>query len=96
MPKKKKIFISYSRKDIEVTNYLATELRKRGVDVFVDYQKLIAGTNFMENIALEIEKSDYFIFLISPNSVASKWVAGEVTWAVENEITIIPVLLEPI
>ena len=90
-----KIFISYSRKDRAAADYIATELRNRGADVFIDYQRLTAGKHFVESLALEIENSDYLIFIISPNSVSSRWVDGEVGWAIQHEKTVIPVLLEP-
>jgi len=90
-----KIFISYSRKDRIAADYIATELGKRGADVFIDYQRLTAGKHFVESLALEIENSDYLVFIISPNSVSSRWVDGEVGWAIQHEKTVIPVLLEP-
>lgn len=40
-----RIFISYSRRDKAVADYIGAELRNRGADVFIDYQKLIAGEN---------------------------------------------------
>jgi hypothetical protein len=34
-----RVFISYSRHDKTMADYIAAELRRRDADVFVDYQK---------------------------------------------------------
>jgi WD40 repeat protein len=90
-----RIFISYSRRDKAVADYIGAELRNRGADVFIDYQKLIGGENFIGRLGREIETCDFFILLLSPRSVASKWVQAEAAWALRCDKPIIPVLLEP-
>ena len=87
-------FISYSRKDKAVADFIAAELRNRNVDVFVDYQNLRTG-NFMSQLGQEIERKEYFIVVVSPNSVSSKWVKAEVGWAFVSEKIIIPIWYKP-
>ena len=89
-------FVSYSSLDRTAANYIAAELRNRGVDVFVDYQMLDSG-NFMEQLANEIESREYFLVIISPRSIESDWVQAEVMWAFVNgkKRRMIPVWLEP-
>lgn len=89
------VFISYSRKDRAAADHIAAELRNCGTEVFIDYQKLIAGEDFIGRLGKEIENREYFLLIVSPHSVASKWVKAEVSWALHNNKTIIPVLLEP-
>jgi WD40 repeat protein len=88
------IFISYSRKDKDAADYIANELRARGADVFIDYQGLTGGEQFTERLANEIKNRDYFVFLISTYSLASRWVKREVQWADDCEKIIIPMMLE--
>jgi len=90
-----RIFISYSRRDKAVADYIGAELRNRGADVFIDYQKLIGGENFIRRLGREIEACNVFVLLLSPCSVASKWVQAEAAWALRCDKPIIPVLLEP-
>ncbi|MFP4324092.1 MAG: SUMF1/EgtB/PvdO family nonheme iron enzyme, partial [Anaerolineales bacterium] len=90
-----RIFISYSRKDKALADYIARQLRHRGAEVFIDYQKLIAGEDFIGRLGQEINRADYFVLLVSPRSVASRWVRAEVAWAFTQEKPIIPVSLEP-
>ena len=90
-----RIFISYSRRDKAVADYIGAELRNRGADVFIDYQKLVGGENFIRRLGREIETRDFFVLLLSPRSVASKWVQAEAAWALRCNKPIVPVLLEP-
>lgn len=89
-----KIFISYSRKDIDAANFIADEFRKRGADVFIDYQNIQAGQNFPRRIADEIDTSDSLIFLLSKHSVISQWVIREIEYADQQKKLIIPVALD--
>ncbi|MBZ0282730.1 MAG: SUMF1/EgtB/PvdO family nonheme iron enzyme [Anaerolineae bacterium] len=89
-----KIFISYSRKNIDAANFIAGELRNRGADVFIDYQSIQAGEEFPDRLATEIDSSDVIIFLLSENSVVSRWVRNEVYYAYQQNKLIIPVELD--
>lgn len=89
-----RIFISYSRRDKPIADYIAAQLRNRGADVFVDYQRLIGGENFIERLGTEIAHCDFFVILLSLRSVDSPWVQAEVAWAFTNRKPIVPVLLE--
>ncbi len=89
-----RIFISYSRRDKTIAEYIAAQLRNRGAEVFIDYQKLVGGENFIERLGGEIARSDYLVLLLSPRSVDSPWVQAEVAWAFTNRKPIVPVLLE--
>jgi hypothetical protein len=69
-----RIFISYSRHDKTIAEYIAAELRNRGANVFIDYQKLVAGENFIGRIGREIEACDSLV-LLSPlrGSACGDW-----------------------
>ena len=88
-------FFSYSHKDRPVADYIAAHLRNRDVEIFIDYQKLQAG-DFVSQLGHQIEKNKYFLVLISPASIASKWVQAEIGWAFSKKETcfIIPIWLE--
>ncbi|MCC7447377.1 MAG: toll/interleukin-1 receptor domain-containing protein [Anaerolineae bacterium] len=90
-----RVFISYSRRDKPAAEFMATALRRRGADVFIDYQKLVAGENFIGRLGHEIQACDSFVLLLSPPAVASKWVQAEAAWALHCDKPIIPVEFEP-
>jgi hypothetical protein len=88
------VFISYSRTDEAVMHRTATFLRKRGIKVWVDSEKLVPGTPVWE---VEIEKAirgaSAVIVLLSPDSKDSEWVRREISLADQNKTRIFPVLV---
>jgi WD40 repeat protein len=90
-----RIFISYSSLDRDAASYIARELECRGADVFIDYEGLKGGDDFIGRLGSEIESSDWVVLLFSPRSEASRWVRAEISWAFSKEKSIIPVMLEP-
>ena len=64
--------------------------------VFIDYQELQAG-DFVSQLGHKIEENEYFLVVITPRSLASKWVRAEIGWAFakKDNSFIIPISLEP-
>ncbi|MBN2119151.1 MAG: toll/interleukin-1 receptor domain-containing protein [Anaerolineales bacterium] len=89
-----KIFISYSRKDIDFVRKLAGDLENAGFDVWWDLTDLHGGDDWPRTIPAAIKASNYVIIVISPNSTASNWVEKEYTHALSLRKKIIPVMLE--
>lgn len=89
-----KIFISYSRHNIDVANFIADELHQRGANVFIDYKNIQAGESFPKRLANEIDTSDAVLFLMSQDSAVSKWVISEVYYAHQQDKLVIPVALD--
>ncbi len=88
-----KIFISYSRRDIGFVRTLAGDLEKAGYDVWWDVSDLRGGDDWLRVIPAEIETSDHFVVVLSPNAVASEWVRKEYAQALSLRKKIIPVML---
>ena len=80
----RKVFISHSSKDKEYfVRPLVNHLKKSlGEDRLV-YDELTfeAGAKSIEEIRRSMEKTDLFVLLLSTNSLSSKWVKQEITWA---------------
>lgn len=90
----KKLFISYSRKDIEFAKKLAGDLEKAGYDVWWDITDLQGGDDWVKKLPAAIEAADYFIILLTPNSTISEWVQKEYTQALGLRKKIVPIMLE--
>jgi hypothetical protein len=88
------IFISYSRKDIAFARRLAADLEKAGYSVWWDITDLRGGDDWVRVIPEAIGTSDFFIVVLSPNSIASEWVRKEYTQAISLHKKIIPIMLE--
>lgn len=88
------IFLSYSRKNVEMMNYLRDDLRGIGFSVWTD-ELLQPGTPVWE---LEIEKalkeSSCLVVLLSPDAHNSEWVRREITLADELKTTVFPLWVE--
>ncbi len=90
-----KIFISYSRKDMDFVRKLAGDLETAGYDVWWDITDLQGGDDWVKTIPQAISSSQYFIVVLTPNSVESEWVRKEYTQALSLRKKIIPILLVP-
>jgi TolB protein len=87
-------FISYSREDATLQRRIITELRGRGINVWVDIENLIPGTPAWEReIERSIRGATGVIVLLSPDSHDSEWVRREISFAEQNEKRIFPVLI---
>src|ERR1043165_6140698 len=89
-----KIFISYSRKDINFVRRLAGDLEKAGYGVWWDLTDLRGGDDWVRVIPEAIKNSDKIIVVLSPNSTISEWVEKEYTQALSLRKKIIPIMLE--
>jgi hypothetical protein len=92
---KQRVFISYSRKDIKFARRLAGDLEKTGFDVWWDISDLKGGDDWVRFIPAAIETSQYFVVLLSPDSVKSEWVAKEYTYAIVKRKKIVPAMVRP-
>jgi len=88
------VFISYSRKDIEFVDRLANDLKAAGFEVWYDLSGLEAGTQWGSEIQKAIETSQFFLVVLSPNSIKSSWVEREFLHASDQDIKIIPLLYQ--
>jgi WD40 repeat protein len=91
-----KVFVSYSRKDIEFAKRLTEELKKNNMEFWVDWDGIPPTVDFMKKIEKGIEESDAFLFLISPDSVKSKVCGEELAHAVKNGKRLIPLIVRDV
>jgi WD40 repeat protein len=91
-----KLIVSYSRKDSTVARKLIDTLKKIEFDVWVDWEDIPPAVGWLEEILRGIEESDVFVFLISPDSVASEVCNVEIGHAAKNNKRIIPIVLRDV
>src|SRR6187455_3098317 len=87
------LFISYSRKNIEVVHRLADALKSQDLDFWIDWESIEPTVDWWREIRKGIEEADNFIFLLSPDSVASKVCGQVLEQAVKNGKRLIPVVI---
>lgn len=91
-----KVFISYSRKDIEFARKLTSKLQEDGLDFWIDWEGIPPTVDWRREIEKGIEEADVFLFLISPDSAKSKICAEEIDCAAKNGKRLIPIVVRDI
>lgn len=87
-----KVFISYSRKDKAFVQKLNDALDNAGVNAWVDWEGIELASDWMATITAAIQGSDAFLFVISPDSLASKVCAEELELGLKLNKKLIPIL----
>ena len=87
------VFISYSRKDMEVARRLAEAFKDQDLDVWIDWEGIAPTVDWWREIEKGIEEADIFLFLISPDSAKSKICTREIEHANKNSKRLIPVVV---
>jgi hypothetical protein len=88
----KRVFVSYSRNNLDVITQLVEDLEAVGVDTWYD-QTLTGGQRWWENILANIRGCDIFIFALSRDSWESEACKSELTYVLQLGKTILPVLV---
>jgi hypothetical protein len=76
------LFISYSTYDVDQARFLASELKSRGMRVFVSADALdaeIGSATWLAAIDDELDRSRALLVLVTDHALASKWVTEEWT-----------------
>jgi Tol biopolymer transport system component len=86
------VFISYSRKDLSFVEQLAADLKNAGFEVWYDVSGLRGGSRWRFEIEKAIRNSQFSIFILSPDSVASEWVEREFLFSSNLRRNLIPLM----
>jgi tetratricopeptide (TPR) repeat protein len=91
-----KVFISHSTLDREfVEREIIPPLRTHGIETWYSTDNIRTAELWEKSIREGLKSCDWFLIVMSPNSVGSKWVPREMLWAMDRrEGRIIPVLIE--
>lgn len=87
-------FLSYSRSDEHLALRIAKALRSRGVEMWVDQLDIRPSEHWDRAIERAVRDCRGLIVIVSPRSVASENVADEISYAIEHNKTVLPVMIE--
>ena len=79
-------FISYSTKDQELADRLYADLQNKGVRCWFAPHDVQGGRKLHEQIDEAIRRYERLLLILSPNSMASKWVKTEIRNARKREV----------
>jgi hypothetical protein len=96
---KPKIFISYSYKDRELAEEIASAVKDVGANVWFD-RDMKAGASWKDEIQKALEESRTFVIVLTPEALDSEWMNFEVGVALSRArltgARVIPVLAKGI
>jgi len=92
LPQSQEVFISYSRKDKEFVRRLDEELKRRDREAWVDWQGIPPGDTWEKTIYGAIEATNTFIFVLTPDSIASEVCGREIAHAAANNKRLVPIV----
>ena len=90
------IFISYSRRDTEIVDRIAGQMKDAGLDVWVDREAIKAGNTWRLQIVEAIDTCLAFVLMLSTNSASSDNVRREIDLGQDIENPFLPIMLEPV
>lgn len=89
------VFISYSRKDLELVKDIKKEIdRLVGIDCWMDLDGIESGEQFEDVIINAICKCDTILFMMSANSMQSEWALDELDFAKHEKKRIVLVSID--
>jgi WD40 repeat protein len=86
------VFISYSRKDKPFVQALYAALSQQDREVWIDWQDIPLTADWWQEIEAGIEAAETFVFVISPDSIASPICCKEIAHAVHHHKRLVPVV----
>jgi len=87
-----RIFVSYSRKNIDFCKQLTDELQKRDLDFWVDWEGIPPTVDWLKEIEKGVEEADTFLAIVSTDWISSRNCIIELEYAVKNGKRLIPVV----
>jgi hypothetical protein len=94
----KEIFLSHSNLDKDFADLVADTLRQHGIPVWYSQTNILAAQQWHDEIGEALKRCDWFIVILTENSVSSMWVKREVMFALnDNRFAnrIIPIIYQP-
>ncbi|MBD3343052.1 MAG: TIR domain-containing protein [Candidatus Lokiarchaeota archaeon] len=100
--KKPKIFLSYAHEDTGMAKRIYQDLKRYGLDVWIDCESLLPGQNWKITIEKAIKESHYYLLLLSSHSMTKRgFIQKEMRIAYEmleqcseDDIYLIPIRLD--
>jgi WD40 repeat protein len=86
------VFISYSRKDKDFVQVLHQALTASQYNAWVDWEDIPLTADWWEEIKAGIERTDTFLFVISPDSIHSNVCNQELDHAIAHNKRLIPIV----
>ena len=91
------VFLSHSNQDRDFADELANEMRRHNVPVWYSQTNITGGQQWHDEIGLALRRCDWFVIVLSPQSIDSDWVKSELLYAFRHNVLrkrIVPILYQ--
>ena len=88
-----RVFISYSRKDIEIADWLWDNLKSRGYEAALDRHDILPGEEWQNRLSGLIQSADAVVFCASPDFLTSQVCGWEIGEATRQGKRLLPVII---
>jgi hypothetical protein len=92
------VFLSHSATDRALADRVAALLRHHGIPVWYSATNILGAQQWHDQIGKALARCDWFLVVLSPSAVKSKWVGHEYFYALNDDRyagRIVPVLYKP-
>jgi hypothetical protein len=89
------VFLSHSNHDRDFVDSLANVMRRHGVPVWYSQTNIMGAQQWHDEIGAALRRCDWFVIILSPQSVESEWVKHELMYVFRHNRLrnrIVPVL----
>ncbi|MFP7469973.1 toll/interleukin-1 receptor domain-containing protein [Niallia taxi] len=91
-----KVFISYSHSNKDIARKIAYDLEFNEIDVWYDDFEIKFGDNIIAKLEDGIEESDFFLVLLSEESITSNYIKMEIEFSISQNKKIILISLDDV
>ncbi len=92
------VFLSHSSIDARIAIDLASVLQRHGIPVWYSATSIVGAQQWQDQIGAALQRCDWFVLVLSPQSAQSMWVKRELAYALsQNRLVnrIVPVIIQP-
>lgn len=93
------VFLSHSDLDRKFAASFVTVLKRHGIKVWYSPRHIAGADEWYGKIGAALNRCDWFVVILSPNSVVSRWVRRELVFALTHERydgRVVPVLYKDV
>jgi hypothetical protein len=91
------VFLSHSSRDRQFATDLADVMRRHGIPVWYSQTNILGAQQWQDEIGAALQRCDWFVLVLSPNSAESRWVKRELSYALQQnrfENRIVPIVYQ--
>ena len=81
----REVFLSHSHHDHDFVLRLAEALTKHGIPVWYSERNIVGAQQWHDEIGQALARCDWFVLVLSPDAVESKWVKHELLYALNDQ-----------